>query len=80
MDYYEKLLSKHFMSTIDFSKHDIGIFIKGTWQKYAGAIPGMHIGRLFKITSRLQLRVIITSLYIFSDFDYVIKYMLPLFY
>jgi hypothetical protein len=67
------------MRTIDFSNHDIGIFIKGTWQKYAGAIPGMHIGRLFKITSQLQLRVIITPLYIFSHFDYVIKYMLPLF-
>jgi uncharacterized protein (DUF736 family) len=26
------------MNTIDFSKHDIGIFIKDTWQKYAGAI------------------------------------------
>ena len=26
------------MSTIDFSKHEIDIFINDTWQKYAGAI------------------------------------------
>jgi hypothetical protein len=39
MDYFSrKSLSKYFMSTIDFSKHDIDIFIKDAWQKYAGAI------------------------------------------
>jgi hypothetical protein len=38
MDYFSrKSLSKYFMNTIDFSKHDIGTFIKDTWQKYAGA-------------------------------------------
>ena len=43
MDYFSrKSLSKYFMSTIDLSKHDIGIFIKDTWQKYAGHT---HIGR-----------------------------------
>ena len=24
------------MNTIDFNKHDVDIFINGTWQKYAG--------------------------------------------
>ena len=24
------------MKTIDFNKHDVNIFINGTWQKYAG--------------------------------------------
>jgi hypothetical protein len=39
MGYFSrKSLSKHFMSTIDFSKHEIDIFINDTWQKYAGAI------------------------------------------
>ena len=44
------LLSKN---TIDFNKHvhDIDIFINDKWRKYAGG----DIGRLFKITRRLEL-------------------------
>ena len=58
MNYFSrKSLSKYKMSTIDFSKHDVDIFINETWQKYAGAK-----GQLFKITSRLELRVIIIPL------------------
>jgi hypothetical protein len=39
MDYFSiKSLSKYVMNMMDFSKHDIGIFIKDTWQKYAGVI------------------------------------------
>ena len=26
------------MNTIEFNKHDVDIFISGTWQKYAGNI------------------------------------------
>ena len=26
------------MNTIEFHKHDVDIFINGTWQKYAGNI------------------------------------------
>jgi len=38
MNYFpRKSLSKYKMSTIDFSKHDVDIFINDTWQKYAGA-------------------------------------------
>ena len=33
-----KSLSKYLMNTIDFNKHDVNIFINGTWQKYAGNI------------------------------------------
>ena len=52
MNYYSrKSLSKYFMYTIDFNKHNIDIFINDTWQKYAG-----DLGRLFKITRRLELR------------------------
>jgi hypothetical protein len=37
MNYYSrKSLSKYFMYTIDFNKHNIDIFINDTWQKYAG--------------------------------------------
>jgi len=37
MDYFSrKSLSKYLMNTIDFNKHDVDIFINGTWQKYAG--------------------------------------------
>jgi len=37
MDYFlRKSLSKYLMNTIDFNKHDVDIFINGTWQKYAG--------------------------------------------
>jgi hypothetical protein len=36
---------------IEFNKHDVDIFINGTWQKYAGIIR-----RLFKITRLLELR------------------------
>ena len=76
MNYFSrKSLSKYFMCTIDFSKHDIDIFINDMWQKYVSAI---HI-YLFKITSLLELRVIIIPLSIFNQFDYIIKYMLPLF-
>jgi hypothetical protein len=38
MDYFSrKSLSKYLMNT-DFDKHDVDIFINGTWQKYAGNI------------------------------------------
>jgi hypothetical protein len=41
MDYFSReSLSKYLMNTIDFNKHDIDIFIKGTWQTYAGNILG----------------------------------------
>jgi hypothetical protein len=39
------------MNTIEFNKHDVDIFINGTWQKYAG-----NIGWLFKITRLFELR------------------------
>ena len=56
MDYFpRKSLSKYLiMDTIDFNKHvhDIDIFINDKWRKYAGG----DIGRLFKITRRLELR------------------------
>ena len=55
MDYFpRKSLSKYLiMDTIDFNKHvhDIDIFINDKWRKYAGG----DIGRLFKITRRLEL-------------------------
>jgi hypothetical protein len=52
MDYFSrKSLSKYLMDKIDFNTYDIDIFINDTWQKYAG-----DIGRLFKITWRLELR------------------------
>jgi hypothetical protein len=39
MDYFSrKSLSKYLMNTIDFNKHDVNIFINGTWQKYTGNI------------------------------------------
>jgi hypothetical protein len=39
MDYFSrKSLSKYLMNTIEFNKHDVDIFINGTWQKYAGNI------------------------------------------
>ena len=39
MDYFARMsLSKYLMNTIDFNKHDVDIFINGTWQKYAGNI------------------------------------------
>jgi hypothetical protein len=41
MDYFSrKSLSKYLMNTIEFNKHDVDIFINGTWQKYAGNIGG----------------------------------------
>jgi hypothetical protein len=50
MDYFSrKSLSKYLMNTIEFNKHDIDIFINGTWQKYAG-----NIGRLFKLQGYLN--------------------------
>ena len=56
MDYFpRKSLSKYLITdTIDFNKHmhDFDIFINDKWRKYAGD----DIGRLFKITSRLELR------------------------
>ena len=56
MDYFtRKSLSKYLITdTIDFNKHvhDIDIFINDKWRKYAGG----DIGRLFKITRRLELR------------------------
>jgi hypothetical protein len=37
MDYFSrKSLSKYFMDTINFNKHDIDIFINDMWQKYVG--------------------------------------------
>ena len=56
MDYFpRKSPSKYFQKTdtIDFNKnvHDIDIFISDKWRKYAGG----DIGRLFKITRRLEL-------------------------
>ena len=43
MDYFSrKSLSKYLMNTIEFNKHDVDIFINGTWQTYAG-----NIWRLF---------------------------------
>jgi hypothetical protein len=49
-----KSLSKYLTDTIDFNKHvhDIDIFINDKWRKYAGG----DIGRLIKITRRLELR------------------------
>ena len=47
-----KSLSKYLTDTIDFNKHDINIFINDKWRKYVGG----DIGRLFKITRRLELR------------------------
>ena len=39
MDYFSReSLSKYLMNTIEFHKHDVDIFINGTWQKYAGNI------------------------------------------
>jgi hypothetical protein len=55
MDYFpRKLLSEYLTDTIDFNKHvhDIDVFINDKWRKYAGS----DIGRLFKITRRLELR------------------------
>jgi hypothetical protein len=52
MDYFSrKSLSKYLMKYIEVNKHDVDIFINGTWRKYAG-----DIGRLFKITRLLELR------------------------
>jgi hypothetical protein len=39
------------LNTIEFNKHDVVIFINGTWQKYTG-----NIGWLFKITRLLKFR------------------------
>jgi hypothetical protein len=37
MDYFSrKSLSKYLMNNLEFNKHDVDIFINGTWQKYAG--------------------------------------------
>jgi hypothetical protein len=50
-----KSLSKYLiLDTIDFNKHvhDIDIFINDKWRKYVGG----DIGRLFKITRRLDQR------------------------
>jgi hypothetical protein len=58
MDYFpRKSLSKYLiMDTINFNfskhVHDIDIFINDKWRKYAGG----DIGRLFKITRRLELQ------------------------
>ena len=56
MDYFpRKPLSKYLITdAIDFNKHvhDIDIFINDNWRKYSGG----DIGRLFKITRRLELR------------------------
>jgi hypothetical protein len=55
MDYFpRKSLSKYLITdTIDFNKlvHDLDIFINDKWRKYAVG----DIGRLFKITRRLEL-------------------------
>jgi hypothetical protein len=55
MDYFpRKSLSKDLTNMIDFNKHvhDIDIFINDKWRQYTGG----DIGRLFKITRRLELR------------------------
>ena len=56
MDYFpRKSLSKYLITdTIDFNKHvhDINIFINDKWRKYVSS----DVGRLFKITRRLELR------------------------
>ena len=55
MDYFpRKSLSKYLITdAIDFNKHMHGIDIfNGKWRKYARG----NIGRLFKITRRLELR------------------------
>ena len=50
MDYFSrKSLSKYLMNNIEFNKHDVDIFINGTWQKYAG-----NIGWLFKLQGYLN--------------------------
>jgi hypothetical protein len=46
------------MNTIEFNKHDVDIFINGTWQKYEG-----NIGWLFKITRLRDIK---------SEFSYII--------
>ena len=48
MDYFSrKSLSKYLMNTLEeFHKHDVDIFINGTWQKYAGNI--------YRVTPKLQ--------------------------
>ena len=54
MDYFpRKSLSKYLITDmIDFKHvHDIDIFINDKWRKYVGG----NIGRLFKITRRLEL-------------------------
>ena len=51
MDYFpRKSLSKYLTDTTDFNKQDIDIFINDKWRKYAGG----HIGRIFRITRRLD--------------------------
>jgi hypothetical protein len=51
MDYFSrKSLSKYLMNNIKFNKHDVDIFINGTWQKYAG-----NIGRL--VGKQVLLRI-----------------------
>ena len=58
--YFNKVLNKKItgpnkvLLVWDFNKHvhDIDIFINDKWRKYAGD----DIGRLFKITRRLELR------------------------
>ena len=53
MDYFSrKSLSKYLMNMIDFNKHCINFFINDMWQKYAS-----DMGRLFKITRCLKLRI-----------------------
>ena len=56
MDYFpRKSLSKYLITDmIDFNKHvhDINIFINDKWRKYVSS----DVGRLFKITRRLELR------------------------
>jgi hypothetical protein len=36
----------HDITELEFNKHDVDIYINGTWHKYTG-----NIGRLFKITN-----------------------------
>jgi hypothetical protein len=44
MDYFSrKSLLKYLMNNIEFNKHDVDIFINGTWQKYAGNIGRLQI-------------------------------------
>ena len=41
MDYFSRKSLSKYLIAIEFNKHDVDIFINGTWQIYAGNI---HVG------------------------------------